>query len=498
MNNVILEMKNICKEYVGNQVLKNVDIQVYEGEIHVLLGENGAGKSTLLKILIGAIEKDSGEIFFEGKKVEIRNPKHAQNLGISMICDEVMLFSNLSIAENIFLGEEPYFKKTKLINTTKMNMETAKILQSFNLNLDPCTLVRNISINNKKIIEIIRIVKMKPKLILMDELTASFNEQEVNMLFNLIDTLKKSGCTIIYVSHRIEELQKIGDQISILRDGHKVTTMQISSLDTDKLIKTIVGENIKDRYPKINLKIGREVLRVANLSYKSHLKNINFTLKQREIVGIFGLRGSGTSTLMKTLFGVNSNYSGDIIYHGKSLTLNSIKVAIKNGIAYISQNMSTEAIFPNINIYENISMVNLKSVAGKLFLSKKKEMEIIKQYIKEIGIQHFQNVDSVSSLSSGNKKKLILARWLFTASELFIFNEPTASIDIASKVDIYNLINDLLRNNSSVIINSSDFQELIGICDRILVMYEGKLVKEFDRSNFNKEDLMLYASGSSK
>lgn len=497
MKKVFLEMKNICKEFSGNPVLKNVNLQVYEGEVHVLVGENGAGKSTLLNILSGVLQKDNGEIFINGEKVEILTTKQAQNFGISMIHDEVTLFPNMSIAENIFLGEEPYIKMTKIIDTAKMNRETAELLKSYNLKFSPNTLVKNISVDNQKIIEIIRSLKRTPRLILMDELTASFNDHEVTMLFNLIGELKRSGCTIIYVSHRMEELQRVGDRITVLRDGQNVITEPIPSLDTGRLIKAVVGEKLKDRYPKINIKIGEEVLRVENLNNRN-LKNISFAVKQREIIGIAGLRGSGASTLAKTLFGVYNDYIGDIYFHGKKLVLNSTETAVKNRIAYITQNRYTEAFFPNMGVYENASLANLKKFEDKLLLNKRKEREIIDQYIKEIGVKNFYNVNSVSELSSGNQKKLLLARWFFTVSELFIFNEPTASIDIASKVDIYNLINELLRNDCSIILNSSDFQELIEICDRILVLYEGRIVKELHRSSFNKEDIMFYASGSSR
>lgn len=495
MEKVLLEMKNICKEFSGNPVLKSVNIQVFEGEVHVLVGENGAGKSTLLKILSGLLQKDFGEIYFDSEKVEILNTKHAQNIGISMIHDEVTLFPNMSIAENIFLGEEPYVKMTRIIDNARMNKETNELLKCYNLDYPPHTLVKDVSINNQKVIEIIRVLKRKPRLILMDELTASFNDQEVNMLFNLIHELKQSGCTIIYVSHRMEELQRVGDRITVLRDGQNVVTEQIPSLDTGRLIKAVAGEKIKDRYPKINIKIGEKILRVENLNYR-HLKNISFSVNRREIVGIAGLRGSGASTLTKALFGAYSDFSGDIYLDGKRLSLTSTETAVKNGIAYITQNRTTEAFFPNMGVYENVSLVNLKKFEDKLLLNKKKEREVIDQYIKEIGVKNFHRVSSVSELSSGNQKKLLLARWIFSVSELFIFNEPTASIDIASKVDIYNLINELLRNDCSIILNSSDFQELIEICDRILIMYEGRIVKELHRSSFNKEEIMFYAFGS--
>lgn len=491
-----LEMRKITKSFNGNKVLKDVDLFVRKGEVHALVGENGAGKSTLMKILAGVLQADSGEIYIEGNKVLINSPKQAHNLGISMIFQEINLFPDLSVAENIFLQREPFrnVKGPRLIDWKKMHTYTQQYIDYFELKLNSRMPVRAITIGEQKFVEIIKALSQNAKLIIMDEPTAALTEREVEMLFNVIRDLKKQGVTVIFISHRLEEVRRISDNITVLRDGEVVETGRVDSFDIEQIIKMMVGKEIEDRYPKLQVKIGKEVLRVKSLGFNERIRNINFNLKSGEILGIAGLSGAGRGTLARTLFGINRPFEGEIIINGRLYKSMTPDIAIDNGLCYVTGIGTREGLILKMPVSQNITLTNLNRISKKGFIINVEEMKAAKDLIVRLEIRADEK-EIAQNLSGGNQKKLLFAKWLFANAKILIIEDPTSGIDVSSKVDIYNIINELVRSGAAIIMISSDIPELIGMCDRILVMYNGEIKKEFSRSEATQQKIMYYASG---
>ncbi|MDI3540913.1 MAG: ribose transport system ATP-binding protein [Thermosediminibacterales bacterium] len=491
-----LEMRKITKSFNGNKVLKDVDLFVRKGEVHALVGENGAGKSTLMKILAGVVQADSGDIFIEKKKVLINNPKQARNLGISMIFQEINLFPDLTVAENIFLQREPLInvKGPQLIDWKKMYGDTQKYIDYFELKLNPRIPVRALTVGEQKFVEIIKALSQNAKLIIMDEPTAALTEKEIDMLFNVIRDLKKQGVTVIFISHRLEEVRRISDNLTILRDGEVVETGRVDSFDIEQIIKMMVGKEIEDRYPKLQVKIGKEVLRVKNLGFNERIRNINFSLKSGEILGITGLSGAGRRTLARTLFGINRPFEGEIIINGRLYKSMTPDIAINNGLCYVTGIGTREALILKMPVPQNITLTNLNRISKKGFIINVEEMKAAKDLIERLEIRADEK-EIAQNLSGGNQKKLLFAKWLFANAKILMIEDPTSGIDVSSKVDIYNIINELVRSGAAIIMISSDIPELIGMCDRILVMYNGEIKKEFSRSEATQQKIMYYASG---
>jgi len=489
-------MKKITKLFGDNIVLKDVDFSVNKGQVHALVGENGAGKSTLMKILAGVHVANSGEIYIDGKRVEINNPKEAQELGISMIYQETRLFPDLNVAENIFIRREPLKNKGgfRLIDWDKVHSETAKYLDYFGLKINPRASVNTLSLGQQKFVEIIRALSRNARIIIMDEPTAAFTEQEIELLFKVIQDMKKLGIAIIYISHRLNEVKRIAEKVTVLRDGEVIDTYEVSDVDLHKIIKAMAGKEICDRYPKLKIKHGKELLRVSNLSYEGRIKNISFNLKEGEILGITGLSGSGRRTLAKVLFGINRPYEGEIMLNGRVFKDMDTSKAIENGLCYVTGIGTDEGLILNAPVTENITITNLKRISKFGFLNKEEEVLKVRDLIErlEIGANAY---DIANNLSGGNQKKVIFAKWLFTNAKVLVIDEPTAGIDVSSKVDIYNIMNELLLSGASIIMISSDFSEILGMCDRILVMYNGEISKVFEKGEATQEKILYYASG---
>lgn len=497
MSGPLLEMRNIWKQFDGNYILKNVNFCLYAGEVHALVGENGAGKSTLMNILAGVCPKDSGEIVFDNKQIEIENAKHAQTLGISTIFQNYNLFYDMNIAENIFINQEPIrkFGLFKLINWGAIYKRTKEILSYLNISIDPRTPVKALSIGKQKFIEIARAIVDKSRIIIMDEPTAALTEQEVEFLFKIIKNLKSMGVSVIYISHRLEEVKRIADRITVLRDGKIICTISSEDYDSEKIINMIVGDKIKDRYPKLEVKIGREILIVRKLSNDTILKDISFSLRAGEILGITGLKGSGKTLLAKTLFGAEPIVEGYIYINGRKVNIRDTEDAAKNGICYVPQNRLEEGLACKASVADNIVITNLRNIVRNNIISSHLKRREAEEYVKMIGIKLNSVDENIRSLSGGNQKKVILAKWIYRNARILILNEPTSSIDISSKVDIYNILNELVMAGAAVILISSEIPEILGMCDRILVMHRGTIVKEFQRGEATQEDILFYASG---
>ena len=432
----ILEMKNISKQFPGVKALNNVQLKIKKGEVHVLVGENGAGKSTLMKILNGVYSKDTGEIIFKGKPMEIRNPREAQEAGISIIYQELNLIPKLSIAENIFLGREP-LKKNRMIDWKLIYKNTEELLIRLDIDLDPTTKINRLGIAQQQMIEIAKALSFKSDVIVMDEPTSALTDKEINKLFTVIKQLKKSGVAIIYISHRLEEIKQIGDRLTVLRDGNYIGTYEVKDIDIDTIIQLMVGRKVDEKYPKEHAEISDTVLDVCNLK-NAKLKNISFSLKKGEILGLAGLMGAGRTELARAIFGADPIDSGEIYINGIKKNITSPLDAITNGIGLLPEDRRTQGLVQKMSVLENITLPSLDSFVDRIFLKKKRETIKSREFIEQVNIKTPSPFSKVSFLSVGNQQKVVLAKWLCANVEIIIFDEPTRGIDVGAKVEIYN------------------------------------------------------------
>jgi ribose transport system ATP-binding protein len=492
----ILKMENICKSFPGVNALVNVNFELKKGEVHALLGENGAGKSTLMKVLTGVYQKDSGKIFLNDEEVNILNPKDAQKLGISIIHQELNLLPHLTVAENILIGREPMNKDIQFItDDKKLNNDAKQVLTLLGLNnIDPTTKVKNLSVAMQQMVEIAKALSVNAQILIMDEPTAALTETEINELFKIIKQLKQRGVSIVYISHRMEELNYICDRVTVMRDGQSIKTMNFNETNTEELIRLMVGRKLSEQFPKITCIRGEKILEVKNLTRKDILKNISFSLYKGEILGIAGLMGAGRTELARSIFGADKFDSGKIFIEGKQVTINSPYDAIMNGIAYVSEDRKRDGLLLNLPLCENVTLASLNAITNRGFISVKKEKDVTKSYIKSLDIKTPSVEQKVKYLSGGNQQKVVLAKWLCVKElKVVIFDEPTRGIDVGAKVEVYNLMNQLLQKNIGVIMISSELPEILGMSDRILVMREGEITAEFKREEATQERILSYA-----
>lgn len=490
----ILEMRNITKQFPGVKALNNVNLKVKKGEVHVLVGENGAGKSTLMKILNGVYSMDSGEIIYKGKKIEVKTPRDAQEAGISIIHQELNLIPKLSVAENIFLGREP-INKHGFINWKEIYTKTENLLKKLEIDVQPKTKVSKLGIAQQQMIEIAKALSFESNVIVMDEPTSALTEKEIDKLFNVIKQLKNSGVAIIYISHRLDEIKKIGDRLTVLRDGNYIGTYNVDDIDIDTIIQLMVGRKLDEKFPKEPTIILNEILEVKNLTQKNRLKNISFSLRRGEILGLAGLMGAGRTELARAIFGIDPIDSGEIYINGSKRSIRSPLDAIKNGIGLLPEDRRTQGLVHTMSVVENITLASIDNFIKKLFINKKMEINIAQEYIKQVNIRTPSPLKKVCFLSGGNQQKVVLAKWLCANVEIIIFDEPTRGIDVGAKVEIYKLINNMAKNGKAIVLISSELPEILGMCDRILVMHEGKLNGEFSREEATQEKILACAAG---
>ncbi len=493
----VLEMKNICKSFPGVRVLEDVNLQIKPGEVHALMGENGAGKSTLMKILMGIYKADQGSIVLQGQETVIHGPKDAMSKGISMIHQELNTLLDMEVAENVFVGREILkkgFSKMKIVDLDKMREETARYFREMSIDIDPKAKMRTLSVAEMQLVEIVKAISLNSKIIVMDEPTSAITEKEAQVLFAQIDRLKKQGVAIIYISHKMDEIFRISDTITVLRDGEWIGTKPASELDDNSLIKMMVGRELTDIYPKEPALIGDVILEVKDLSRGRKVQNVNLTLRRGEVLGIAGLVGAGRSELVETIFGLYPKTGGEIFLNGKKADIKNPKEAIKNKIALITEDRKLTGLNLIASVKENISIVSLSKMSKKGIIDKKRENEVAEKYIKELKIKTPNGNAIVGNLSGGNQQKVVLAKWLLDEPEIIIFDEPTRGIDIGAKRDIYLLINELAKEGKAVIVISSEMAEVMGISDRIAVMCEGQLKGMIQREEFSQELIMSYAS----
>ena len=490
----ILEMKNIVKTFPGVKALDHAYIDLYAGEVNAFLGENGAGKSTLMKVLTGVYQKDEGEIIYNGKSVNFKNPKEAQENGISIIYQEFNLLPHLSVADNIFITRE--FQGMKgIVNESKQNEEAQKILNQLGLKISPEEKVMNLSVAEQQMVEIAKALSTHAKILIMDEPTAALTDREIEKLFEVIENLKKDGVGIIYISHRMEELKIIADRATVMRDGKYIDTVNYKDTTNDDLIKLMVGRDITEQYPARNVEIGEALLEVEDLSYKKHVKAINFSVKKGEILGVAGLMGSGRTEMAKVIFGAYEKSGGKVFMEGKEVHIKNPKEAIKLGIAYLTEDRKKDGLFLNLSIEDNIMIANLNLVSDKSVLNKVKSENITKKYIEKMKIKTPSKEQFTKNLSGGNQQKVILARWLCQNKKIVIFDEPTRGIDVGAKREVYNLMNELVETGAGIIMISSELPEILGMSDRVMIMHEGKIGNIIDIKDATEERILYFATG---
>lgn len=494
MEQILLRMENICKSFGDVKVLKNIKLEVKAGEVHALLGENGAGKSTLIKILGGAYSRDSGDIYVEGKKADITNVDSAKKYGIRVIHQELMLIPYMTIAENIFLGQEP---KTYagMVDSKKMNADAAQFLKDMGLDLEPTQLVGNLNIAQQQMIEITRAVSFGSKVIVMDEPTSSLTDTEVEVLFKTIDRLKKQGVGIIYISHRMSELDEITDRVTIMRDGEYIETVVTKETDHDRLVALMVGRPLGDLYEKHDHRTDEVILKVEHLASGKLVKDANFELHRGEVLGFSGLVGSGRTETMTTIFGLSKKDAGRIWFNGKEVEINGVEDAMNLSIGLVPESRKEQGIFPVQGIRYNATLEVLEQFMRYGKYNVKKEMELATKYVDEVMQTKYADIEQpIGGLSGGNQQKVIISRWLLSTKSILILDEPTRGIDVKTKSDIYHLIDKLTADGLSVIFISSEMPELINMCDRIVVMNQGHTTGVLNREEFSQEGIMGLAT----
>ncbi len=496
MAEIALQMKNINKSFSNVHVLKDASLEVEKGEVHVLLGENGAGKSTLMKILAGAYTRDSGDIFLNGIPVDIQSPKDAEKLGVSIIYQEFNLVPYLSVAENIFLGKEPVSNIPGKIDFDQMYKKAEYMLSGLGVQIDPKMMVKDLGIAQQQMVEIAKALSVDANVIIMDEPTAALTKKEINSLFNIIHKIKSQGVAIIYISHRLEEFSVIGDRVTVMRDGTTVGTVKMKETTLDTLIRMMVGREITNKFPKVEVERGEILLEVKNLSRKNSFKNINFTLHKGEILGISGLMGAGRTEVMRAVFGIDPKDSGEIFIEGKQVNISSAEQAIYHQIGFVTENRRDEGLVLSMNVKENITLVTLSNFLNKPWkFDLQRERDTAQTYIDKLKIKCAGFLQKTSTLSGGNQQKIVIAKWLLAHSKILIMDEPTRGIDVGAKVEIYQIMNELVKQGVGIIMISSELPEILGMSDRILVMCRGEILGELDRKEANQEKIMYYATG---
>lgn len=491
----LLQMRGISKRYPGVVALDNVDFEVLPGEVHALVGENGAGKSTLMKILAGAETRDAGEILVNGHETHIHSPHGAMDLGINIIYQEFNLVPHLSAAENIFLGREPAAAIPGFINFRKLYGDAQAVMDSLGVPVDVRAEVSRLSVAQQQMVEIAKATSRNSIIIAMDEPSATLTDHELQNLFELMRKLRSQGVGIIYISHRMEEIFSICDRVTVLRDGHYVGTLRIEDTNRDEIIRMMVGRELKESIPKRPAPVGEPLLEVRGLTRKGVFQDISFTVRRGEVVGIGGLVGAGRTEVARAIFGADPIDAGEILIEGKPVRPRSPREAIELGIGLVPEDRKTLGLVLNMAVRENTTLANLDLLSMLGFVNRKREREVAEQYTRDLRIRTPTIEQEVRNLSGGNQQKVVLAKWLFTQSQLLIFDEPTRGIDVGSKVEIYELMNELAAKGAGMIMISSELPELLGMSDRILVMHEGRLAGELSREEATQEKVMQLATG---
>ncbi len=496
MAEILVSMSGIDKRFPGVHALDECQFELRTGEVHALVGENGAGKSTLMKILSGIYAKDAGRILFKGREVDIPNPRAAQDLGISIIHQELNLMSHLTIAQNIFIGREPRRWGGLFLDENAINEQTEKLFEMMHLRLDPRTKVTNLTIAKQQMVEIAKALSFNSDVLIMDEPTAALTETEIQDLFRIINNLRANGVGIVYISHRLEELKKISDRVTVMRDGRYINTLLTAEATTDQIINMMVGRTIYGGAPELPEDASQEVvLEVKNLNRGSQLIDINFELKRGEILGFAGLMGAGRTEVARAIFGADKIDSGEIYVQGEKVQIDSPEKAVWHGIGYLSEDRKRYGLALGLEVKENIALAALGKFLGFLgWVNQSLIRAEAKHHIDELIIKTPSAEQKVKNLSGGNQQKVVIGKWLTADTDILIFDEPTRGIDVGAKSEIYNLLNDLARAGKSIIMISSELPEILRMSHRIVVMCEGRITGELLTSEATQEKIMTFAT----
>lgn len=491
----VVEMRGICKSYPGVRALDAVDFEIFPGEVHALVGENGAGKSTLMKILAGAETADRGEILVDGVRTEIGGPQEAIRRGISIIYQEFNLVPCMNAAENIFLGREPAGRVPGAVDFRRMYQESQSTVNALGVSLDIRSPVNRLSVAQQQMVEIAKATSWKSRVIAMDEPSATLTEHEIENLFSLIRRLTSDGVGVIYISHRLEEIFRIADRVSVLRDGRLVAVKNVADTNRDEVIRLMVGREIEEAATGRSAEPGDVVSEIRNLTRSGVIEDVSFTVRRGEVLGLAGLVGAGRTEVARAIFGADPIDTGEIWIDGTRAEIASPWDAIRYGIGLVPEDRKALGLVLGMAVRENISMANLGKLSRAGFISRRAEREVAQRFVDELAIKTPSVDQAVQNLSGGNQQKVVLAKWLFTQSKVMIFDEPTRGIDVGAKAEIYELMNRLAASGVAIVMISSELPEILAMSDRILVMHEGRIAGELSRSEATQERIMRLATG---
>lgn len=493
-NDIIkMELSHISKSFPGVKALDDVCFRLKKGTTHVLCGENGAGKSTLMKIIDGVYSPDGGEIFIDGKKVRISNPIQAREHGIAMIFQELSYVPDMTLQENLFLGNWPM--KGKKVDWKKMRRQTLEFLKQEGLDYDPDVKLRALSVSDIQMLEILKAVTNNAEIIIMDEPTSAISDREARKLFDKIAELKARGTSIIYISHKMDEIFKIADEITVLRDGKTIITESAQNMTVERVIEHMVGRKLENQYPKMDVEIGETILEVKGFSQPGVFNNISFEVRSGEIVGFAGLMGAGRTETMRALFGLDPHSAGSVKIRGRKVIIRNVRQSIKNGMVMLSEDRRRYGIIPIRSVMENFSIASLEQFIYRGRLHGKKEAKATREAFDSMNVKTPTLHTPIMSLSGGNQQKVILAKWMNLDPDILIADEPTRGIDVGAKKEIYQLLGQFAQRGKGILMISSELPELMGICDRIYIMSNGTITGVLDRADFSQEEIMYYAVG---
>lgn len=489
-----IEMRGIDKSFGSNQVLKQAGFTLESGEVHALMGENGAGKSTLMKILTGVYTKDAGTVLVDGKEVNYKNPQEAEKAGIVFIYQELNVMFDLTVEENLFMGKEIH-GKFGICDKKAMQKKAQEALNILGVNISPKTVMAELSVGQQQMVEICKALMADAKVIIMDEPTAALTQSETVALFKVIESLRKKGVSMVYISHRMEEIFELCDRITVLRDGSYIGVKNIPETNMNEIVKMMIGREIGERYPSRNVKIGKKVLKVKELTRKGTFHDVNFSVRAGEVLGVSGLMGAGRTEIMQAIFGNLSYESGTIEIDGKEVKISNPRQAMEHGIGFITEDRKTEGLMLDKSIRENISLCNLRRISKSSVISREAEKNMVAEAIKDLHIKCFGSYHECNNLSGGNQQKVVLAKWILTNPKILILDEPTRGVDIGAKKEIYSIINKLAAQGVAIIMVSSELPEILGMSDNIMVVREGEVRGIISYEEANQERVMTLATG---
>lgn len=489
-----IEMRGIDKSFGSNQVLKQAGFTLESGEVHALMGENGAGKSTLMKILTGVYTKDAGTVLVDGTEVNYKNPQEAEKAGIVFIYQELNVMFDLTVEENLFMGKEIH-GKFGICDKKAMQKKAQVALNTLGVNISPKTVMSELSVGQQQMVEICKALMADAKVIIMDEPTAALTQSETVALFKVIESLRKKGVSMVYISHRMEEIFELCDRITVLRDGSYIGVKNIPETNMNEIVKMMIGREIGERYPSRDVKIGKEVLKIKGLTRKGTFHDVSFSVRAGEVLGVSGLMGAGRTEIMQAIFGNLSYESGTIEIDGKEVKISNPRQAMEHGIGFITEDRKTEGLMLDKSIRENISLCNLGRISKSFVVSKEAEKDMVGEAIKELHIKCFGPFHECNNLSGGNQQKVVLAKWILTNPKILILDEPTRGVDIGAKKEIYSIINKLAAQGVAIIMVSSELPEVLGMSDNIMVVREGEVRGIISYEEANQERVMTLATG---